>query len=144
MKMRWSYWQILLFVVLFIASPLLFIIFAIFAPIYWYFIGKHNPPGTPMLKLDKNDRSLLYIACGLTLASLLIYQTGDYATQLGFPTTFVTYYHHLGNGKISSDWLFVLPPPLLINPLQGALNIAAYFLLLRLIRRLWRSHLVTT
>jgi len=143
MKTRWSYWQIILLVVLFIASPLLFIIFAIIAAIYWYFIGKHNPPGMPVLKLEESDRPLLYIACGLTLVSLLIYQTGDYATQLGFPTTFITYYHQPGNGGISSDQLISWPPPLLINPLQGAINAAIYFLLLRLIRRLWRRHLVT-
>lgn len=143
MKTQWSYWQILLLVVLFIASPLLFVIFAIFAAIYWHFIGKHNPPGTPMLKLDASDRPLLYIACGLTLASLLVYQTGAYATQLGFPTTFVTYYHQPGNGGISSEWFFAWPPRLLINPLQGVLNAAAYFLLLRLIRRFWHRHLVT-
>jgi hypothetical protein len=60
--------------------------------IYWYTTGKHKPVGQAVLKLDESNRLLLYIGCGLTLASLAIHQTGAYATQLGFPTTFVTYY----------------------------------------------------
>ncbi len=142
MKAQWSYGQIALLVILFIASPLLFVVFAALFAIYWYTTGKHKPAGQAVFKLDGSDRLLLYIACGLTLVSLAIHQTGDYATQLGFPTTFVTYYD-AGGADPSS--LYALLTRLNINPLQGAINAATYFLLLWISRKLWQQrHLATS
>ena len=141
-KSQWAYGQIALLIVLLIASPLLFAIFVILFALYWSTIDKHKSAGQAGLKLDESNRRLLYIACCLTLASLLIYQTGAYATQLGFPTTFVTYYHP-GSAEPSS--VYVLLTRLNINPLQGALNAATYFLLLWISRKLWQQrHLATS
>lgn len=142
MKTKWFYGQIALLIVLFIAAPLLFVVFAALFAIYWYTTGKHKPVGQAVFKLDGSDYLLLYIAYGLTLASLAIHQTGAYATQLGFPTAFVTYYHP---GSADPSSLYVLLTRLNINPLQSALNAATYFLLLWISRKLWQQrHLATS
>ncbi len=135
LKKQWlTYTFILGLLLLFIFSPILFLVVVILMVHYWH--KEELRANWRLTSQDSNNkRRLIMIACSLTLASLLVYQTGEYATQLGFPTTFVTYYHQLGG----SFRLESLHTRLLINPLQGAINAIAYFLLLRMIEKLWRK-----
>lgn len=80
----------------------------------------------------------LFVACGLTLVSLGLYQNIDYVAHAGFPLPFVVYYHYPGSGYLLGNWSKVTGQ-LNINPVNGAINTALYYLVLRLIYRRWQK-----
>ncbi|MEZ4729625.1 MAG: hypothetical protein R3E79_21050 [Caldilineaceae bacterium] len=132
-----NYLFFVLLATLFILAPLVFIITALLLRLYRYITGDNRSLGQLIRSCYDSDRLLILVACGLTLASLAIYQTEDYAVQFGFPTTFITYYTFPGITKSSHSWFGIITASVSIHLLQGALNVALYFWLLRIIRRLW-------
>ena len=83
-----------LLIILFIAAPLAFIVITILLGSYGYMAGQKRMNGQMIQTIYGGNRALLILACLLTLASLAITQTSAYAIQLGYPTTFITYYPH--------------------------------------------------
>lgn len=129
-----------LLIILFIAAPLAFIVITILLGSYGYMAGQKRMNGQMIQTIYGGNRTLLIFACLLTLASLAITQTSGYVTQLGFPTTIVTYYVYPEIAESNRTWFGILTTSLLINLLPAGINIASYFLLLRIIQKLWRGN----
>ena len=94
---------------------------------------------TPLLnRLQRIDNTKLFIACGLTLASLLIiYQQTTYATKFGYPSPIVTYYSYPATPGVT-----VIVGPLwsrlAIDLFAASLDVVSYYLLLSLIQWIYR------
>lgn len=90
---------------------------------------------TPLLnRLERIDSTKLFIACGFTLISLVIYQSLNYVAYLGFPLPFINYYNFPVTGQTLPLW-----NKWSVNGLAAGLNILSYYLLLSLMQWLYRQ-----
>ena len=83
--------SISLFVMLFLALPISLIpALIVFLYIRWFKGGDFT---SVINRLERINGTKLLIACGLTFASIAIYQSANYITHIGFPASFITYYN---------------------------------------------------
>jgi hypothetical protein len=83
---------IVLLVALLIDAPLLLVFLAIALCLYVYLFK--NGDFTSVInnfvkRLERINGTKLFLACGLTVASMSVYQSAGYITHLGFPFSFV-------------------------------------------------------
>lgn len=89
-------------------------------------------------RLEGINGRKLFIACGLTVAStIIVYQHTAYATQLGFPSPFITDY-----GYPATPGVTVIAGPLwsrlAVDPFAALVDVALYYLLLSLTQWVYR------
>lgn len=116
-----------------LGMPIMLIpVLLIFLYIRWFKVGDFTP------LLNRLDSTKRLIACGLTLASLLIiYQHTAYATKFGYPSPIVTYYSYP-----ATPGVIVIVGPLwsrlAIDLFAASLDVMSYYLLLSLIQWMYR------
>ncbi len=119
-----------------LGMPIMLIpVLLIFLYIRWFKVGDFTPLLNRLGRLDSTKR---LIACGLTLASLLIiYQHTAYATKFGYPSPIVTYYSYP-----ATPGVIVIVGPLwsrlAIDLFAASLDVMSYYLLLSLIQWMYR------
>ncbi|MCB0061000.1 MAG: hypothetical protein KDE19_02750 [Caldilineaceae bacterium] len=129
---------IVLFVVAFVASPLLTTVGLLLWLLYWYGLGGRHNNHLFLAQLRRIKRRWLILAVWFTLLTSLIYFTTDRTTHFGFPTTVITYYG-LPTRLFGTSYWFDPPVGSAINPLQAVVNWSFYLLLLLLLEWLWQS-----
>ena len=132
MKNHKALTPIILFVILFLGSPVItgFLTIALFLYVSLFKNGEFTPI---INRVERINGSRLLIACGLTLASLAIYQSANYVTHLGFPSPFITYYNLPVTGEALPFW-----SKLAVDLFAAGLNVFLYYLLLSLIHWIYK------
>ncbi|HRW06020.1 MAG TPA: hypothetical protein P5121_13030 [Caldilineaceae bacterium] len=137
-KLKSSPTTIVLFVVAFVASPLLTIVGVLVWLLYWYGLGGRHKNQPLLERLRRVKRKWLILAALLTLLTLPIHSTAAHAIRFGFPTTVITWYglptRMYGVSYWFDPWIGSA-----INPLQVVVNWTFYLLLLLLLEWLWQS-----
>lgn len=108
---------------------------AVIIYVYWY---KDRDFMCVVNWIERINQVKLVIACGLTLASLLIiYQQTAYATKFGYPSPIVTYYSYPATPGVT-----VIVGPLwsrlAIDLFAASLDVVSYYLLLSLLQWIYR------
>lgn len=129
---------IMLFVILLLAAPIITLILAIILFLYLYLSRESNNMINVINIFERFNVTKALIACGLTLASSIIYQSANYETRFGFPSPFIFYYNFPRSDEVNVIWNNVYSK-LAVHLLNGIVDVVIYYITLSAIYWLYRK-----